>query len=133
MPREDFWTEQRPLFTAQFPAYYRSPQEGWGRFHTSQERYASLETEIIPLREKTGERTYILMHPYVHEPSLRQARGLREKPVGNAQAWYYPSDTMLVLWECFLIVDCDATHCARMQTYATSGSPLNSIWCRNSQ
>jgi hypothetical protein len=28
-------------------------------------------------------------------------RGFREVQVGNAQAWYYPADKIIVLWECF--------------------------------
>lgn len=28
--------------------------------------------------------------------------GLRHEDIGNAQAWYYPQDNVLVLWECFL-------------------------------
>jgi hypothetical protein len=27
--------------------------------------------------------------------------GFREVQVGNAQAWYYPADKTIVLWECF--------------------------------
>jgi len=27
--------------------------------------------------------------------------GFREAQVGNAQAWYYPADKTIVLWECF--------------------------------
>jgi hypothetical protein len=32
---DDFWTERRELFTAQFPPYYREPQQVHGRFPTS--------------------------------------------------------------------------------------------------
>ena len=28
-------------------------------------------------------------------------QGFREAQVGNAQAWYYPTEKALVLWECF--------------------------------
>jgi len=66
------------------------------------------------------------MHPYVREPKLTFTVGLYPKPkhyadqespigevigshhegfreaqVGNAQAWYYPTDKTIVLWECF--------------------------------
>ena len=61
---DDFWTERLPFFTAQFPTYYRQPQQVHGRFHTSEERYeASLPGEIIPLSAKKGSRTYVMMHP----------------------------------------------------------------------
>src|SRR2546423_6189578 len=28
-------------------------------------------------------------------------QGFREAQVGNAQAWYYPAEKTIVLWECF--------------------------------
>jgi hypothetical protein len=67
-----------------------------------------------------------MMHPYVLEPKLTFTVGLynnpkhyadqdnpigevigsnhegfREVQIGNAQAWYYPADKIIVLWECF--------------------------------
>ena len=83
--------------------------------------------EIIPISEKKGKRTYVMMHPYVLEPKLTLTVGLYPKPkvyadqdevrgktigqpkhegfrevqVGNAQAWYYHLDKTIVLWECF--------------------------------
>ena len=30
-----------------------------------------------------------------------QVEGFREAQVGSAQAWYYPADKTIVLWECF--------------------------------
>jgi hypothetical protein len=68
-----------------------------------------------------------MMQPYVVEPHLILTIGLYNKPkhyvdqespigetrgqphvqgfqeaqVGNAQAWYYPTDKTIVLWECF--------------------------------
>jgi hypothetical protein len=27
---------------------------------------------------------------------------LQEREIGNAQAWYYPAEKALVLWECYL-------------------------------
>jgi len=123
---DDFWTERRELFTAQFPTYYREPQQVHGRFHTSDERYFDGSREIIPLTQRRGHRTYVMMHPYVREPKLTFTVGLYTKPkqyadqespigevigsnhegfrevqVGNAQAWYYPADKTIVLWECF--------------------------------
>jgi hypothetical protein len=61
---DDFWTARHYLFTAKFPTYYTQPQKVWGRFHTSEEQYhASLDEEIIPIKEKKGKRTYIMMQP----------------------------------------------------------------------
>ena len=62
-PEDDFWTERIELFTAQFPTYYTQPETVWGRVHTSQERYRGTRHEIIPIRERQGQRTYVMMHP----------------------------------------------------------------------
>jgi hypothetical protein len=124
--RDDFWTERIALLTAQFPTYYTQPQKVWGRFHTSEEQYTDSREEVIPIKEKKGKRTYIMMQPYVREPNLTLTIGLYDKPkqyadqespigevigskqkgfrevqVGNAQAWYYQGDKTIVLWECF--------------------------------
>jgi len=123
---DDFWTERLPFFTAQFPTYYRKPQQVHGRFHTSEEQFEASLNEIIPISEKRGKRAYVMMHPYVVEPKLALTVGLYDKPkqyadqespigevigsnhegfreaqVGNAQAWYYHADKTIVLWECF--------------------------------
>jgi hypothetical protein len=124
---DDFLTEHIELFTAQFPSYYTKPQKVRGRFHTSEEKYSASTHEIIPISEKQGNRTYVMMQPYVLEPKLTLTVGLYTKPkhfadqespigevigtphmqgfrevqVGNAQAWYYPADKTIVLWECF--------------------------------
>jgi hypothetical protein len=120
------WYAHHYLFTAQFPTYYTKPQKVWGRFHTSVEQYTDSKKEIIPIKEKKGKRTYVMMQPYVHEPNLTFTIGLYDKPkqyadqdssigevigskhegfkevkVGNAQAWYYHTDKTIVLWECF--------------------------------
>jgi hypothetical protein len=123
---DEFWTEHIQLLTAQFPTYYRKPQKVWGKFHASDERYFDGSHEIIPLAHRKGQRTYVMMHPYVLEPKLTFTVGLYSKPkkyhdqessigevigsnhegfrkaqVGNAQAWYYHEDKTIVLWECF--------------------------------
>jgi hypothetical protein len=124
---DEFWTERVQLFTAQFPAYDTKPQNVWGRFHTAEEDYFGAASEIVPLKHKKGRCTYIMMQPYVLEPIITFSVGLyntpkpyadqetaigitigqpiqqgfREVQVGNAQAWYYPADQTIVLWECF--------------------------------
>jgi len=123
---DEFWTERRELFPAQFPTYSTTPQKVWGRLHTSEEHYESSRQEIIPISEKKGARTYVIMQPYVREPKLTLTVGLytnpkhyadqdspigeviganqegfREAQVGHAQAWYYRKDKTIVLWECF--------------------------------
>ena len=128
---DEFWTERLPFFTAQFTTYYQEPQQVHGRFHTKDEQYTPWRREIIPLSARRGERTYVMMQPYVLQPELTftarvyntpkryadqesaigevtgrtQMQGFREFQVGNAQAWYYPADKVIVLWECFLYDD----------------------------
>jgi hypothetical protein len=144
---DDFWTERLPFFAAQLPAYYRKPQQIHGRFHTSDEEYSPSRHEIIPLSERRGQRTYVLMQPYVLQPKLTftvgvynrpkqyadqespigkvigapQAQGFREVEVGNAQAWYYPAEKTIVLWECFFYDD------FRKHPMATDTNMLN-LW-----
>jgi hypothetical protein len=127
VPEREFWTEHIPLFTAQLPTYYREPQQLHGRFHISEKQYTSARHEIIPLTEKSGRRTYVKMQPYVRKPKLTMTigvydtpkhyadqdsaigkvigaprqQGFRETQIGDAQAWYYPADKTIVLWECF--------------------------------
>jgi len=123
----DFWMQRVKFFAVQFPSYYKIPQTVFGRFHVSEERYFHGSTEIIPLSAKTGSRTYVMMQPLVFEPILTltiglynkpkhyadqesatgetlgapQMEGVREQQIGNAQAWSYPADKTIVLWECF--------------------------------
>jgi hypothetical protein len=79
--KDDFWSARHYLFTAKFPTYYTQPQKVWGRFHTSEEQYhASPDEEIIPIKEKKGKRTYVMMQPYVREPNLTLTIGLYDKP-----------------------------------------------------
>ena len=106
---------------------YTHPQKVWGRFHTNDEQYINSPHEIIPIKEKKGQRTYVMMQPYVLEPKLTltiglydkpkhfadqnsaigktigtpQHQGFREAQVGNAQAWCYHQDKTIVLWEGF--------------------------------
>jgi hypothetical protein len=92
------------------------------RLHVSEERYGGRE-ELYPLTYKSGDRTYVHGRPYILEPEIRLTidlyptptqdgavgkvassawEGLRHRAIGNAQAWSYPADHLLVLWECYL-------------------------------
>ena len=91
------------------------------RLHTTTERYAGRH-ELVPLSQSTGERVYVHGKPYIlvpdvtltvrlHDPpDLTGAigavagsnwTGMRHEDIGQAQAWLYPADQLLVLWECF--------------------------------
>src|SRR2546429_9801477 len=81
---DDFWTEHRELFTAQFPSYYTKPQKVRGRFHMSEEKYSASTHEIIPISEKQGTRTYVMMRKYSGNPSLPSEKtGLSKKSCYN--------------------------------------------------
>lgn len=122
---DPFWSEYSHLFTTNVPAYL-TEQKIFGRFHISEEEYVTFPSEIVPISKKRGTRSYVMMHPFVVEPELTltvglynkqkkyadkespigevintHCRGLRETQLGNAQAWYYPHDKTIVLWECF--------------------------------
>ncbi len=91
------------------------------RLHTTTERYAG-RRELVPLSQSTGERVYVHAKPYILVPDVTLTVGLypaptdagaigevrgsdwtgmRHEDIGQAQAWLYPADQLLVLWECF--------------------------------
>ncbi|MGI8551929.1 MAG: hypothetical protein ACR2PL_14255 [Dehalococcoidia bacterium] len=94
------------------------------RAHVGPEAYSRSEgEELVPLTERRGVRTYVMARAYILEPMLTlEARltrrpdpsyangqvidhrweGMRSRKVGEGQAWYYSTDHLLVLWECFL-------------------------------
>ena len=123
---DDYWTHDTPLFVGTFPYYRNNPRMVQGKIHTAEESYFGAASEIIPLKNKKGTCIYVNMHPYVLEPEVymniglyqkpkqyadqdeaigevlsTQVKGMRQHQIGNAQAWYYPADKTIVLWECF--------------------------------
>ena len=91
------------------------------RLHTSTERYAG-RREIVPLSQPAGERVYVHGKPYILVPDITLTVRLHEQPdpvgaigqvagsdwtgmrheeIGQAQAWFYAADRLVVLWECF--------------------------------
>ena len=92
------------------------------KLHQSEERIRDHE-ELLPLEHKSGPRLYVHAKPYVLEPAITltvglcptstetgavgevvgsEWEGMRHREVGQAQAWYYPLDRLLMLWECYL-------------------------------
>ena len=92
------------------------------RLHIADEPHRGRES-LYPLAHQDGPRTYVHARPYVLEPAITLAidlspapnatgvigevveaawAGMRHREIGNAQAWYYPRDRVLVLWECVL-------------------------------
>jgi hypothetical protein len=128
---DPFWTHDTSLFEGTFHYYRDKKQEVRGKLHESKETYdfhvLGLSLERDSLTRTKGTRSYVMMHPYVSEPNLimsvalypkpkqyadtgeaigettgTRVEGFRDVQIGNAQAWYYPEDKVLVLWECFL-------------------------------
>ncbi len=128
---DDYWTHDTPLFIGTFRYSRNNPRMVQGRVHVSEEHFSnSSVNEIIPLSTKKGTRQYINMQPYILEPEVfmtvgmypkpkqyadqdeaigevisTQVKGMRQHQIGNAQAWYYPQDKLIVLWECYLYKD----------------------------
>jgi hypothetical protein len=125
--QDDFWTHRQQLFTGTFSYFRNQPKAVYGRFHVSEERYSDKHDEIVPLWQASGKRTYVMFHPYALVPNITLTIGLYRKPkqyadmepsigkvqssewegereeqLGSGQAWYYHTDRILVLWECFL-------------------------------
>ncbi|MHB8645468.1 MAG: hypothetical protein ACYDAR_06740 [Thermomicrobiales bacterium] len=126
-PREEapYWAADIGLFEGRFRSTRDEPRIVRARVHTSEETYdqQSDDREIVPLATPRGTRTYVHLQPYLAFPDIRLTVGLspspraagaigevidaeevgvRQQPVGKAQAWYYPADRTVVLWECFL-------------------------------
>jgi hypothetical protein len=128
---DPFWTHDTFLFDGTFHYYRDKQQPVRGKLHVSGERYDfnefghSLERGL--LKTAQGKRIYMLMHPYIIVPNVVMSVALHPRPkqyvdafeaighvtktklegyrdikIGNAQAWYYPEDNSIVLWECFL-------------------------------
>ncbi len=94
------------------------------RLHASEERYHGRGGgELIALAHPEGVATYVHAQPYVLEPAITLSidisptstragvigevvgsdwAGMRHRDIGDAQAWWYPADRVLMLWECFL-------------------------------
>jgi hypothetical protein len=90
------------------------------RLHTETERVTS-RRELVPVTQP-AERVYLHGKPYILVPDITltvqlhpepdpagaigtvtgsEWLGMRHEDIGQAQAWFYPADRLLVLWECF--------------------------------
>jgi hypothetical protein len=90
--------------------------------HQSEETFHHAES-LFPIPSQKGNRSYFHAKPYILIPKMTlnigltrpkadsdeigrvigsDVKNLQERELGNAQAWYYPADKVLVLWECYL-------------------------------
>jgi hypothetical protein len=91
--------------------------------HRSEETYEHSIENLFPISSRRGNRSYFHAKPYILIPHMTLTIGLtrpkadsgeigrvigsdvtklQEREIGNAQAWYYPAEKALVLWECYL-------------------------------
>lgn len=122
---DPYWTEDVGLFEGRFRYTGGEPRIVRARVHRSEETYRldALDREIVPIAASTGTRTYLHLQPYLVVPDIRitvalspnpqldgeigavvaaEERNGRRQPIGKMQAWHYPADGTLVIWECFL-------------------------------
>jgi hypothetical protein len=124
-----YWTHDTSLFTGSFYFFGRGePVLVRGKLHLAESPYSKtdLDLDIIPISQKRGVSTYIHLKAYVLVPDITLTIGLypepkqyadqmpaigeviasheapkmREHEIGNGQAWYYPADRLIELWEC---------------------------------
>jgi hypothetical protein len=119
---DPYWTEDVGLFEGRFRFTGGDPRIGRARAHRSEETYHLnvLDRQIVPVAAPSGTRTYLHLQPYLIVPDIRltvaftpgpqldgaigevvaaEERGGRPHPIGKAQAWFYPADGTLVIWE----------------------------------
>lgn len=89
--------------------------------HTKESERVSLVIDRLEAPYLSGpqERAYVHAKPFILEPRYyatvawdpvrgrgevinSEQRGVEEHYIGNAQAWHYTQDDLLVLWECYL-------------------------------
>lgn len=122
---DPYWMEDIGLFEGTFRYTHDEPRIVRARVYLSEEMYHldALDQEIVPVALSTGTRTYLHLQPYLVVPDIRltaalspnpqpggaigavvaaEERGGRQQPIGKAQAWCYPVDGTLVIWEAFL-------------------------------
>lgn len=116
---DPYWQEDVAIGTGRF--FHGEDFSIRMRVHTATER-ASRRHEIVPLSDTVRERVSVHGKPYLLVPDLTLTvaltpesepagaigtvtgsawTGMRHEDIGQAQAWYYPTDQLLVLWECF--------------------------------
>lgn len=65
------------------------------RSHEACERYGGRGGETVFALSTPGERTYLQSRLYFHAPP----ESSREQRLADGQAWYYPAEAAIVLWE----------------------------------
>ena len=91
-----YWNDDRELGEVFFGHDYRLIR---ARSHIAVERFFGRGSEtLFALTEREGRRTYVQSRLYLpHAPGIA-----REQRIAAAQAWHYPADRTVVLWELLL-------------------------------
>jgi hypothetical protein len=128
-PEKPFWQHDEEIAVATF---FGDPTGIRLKAHMAEEPFfrATEGTELVSLSTMRGTRTYVLARPYIMEPDYRLTIGLYPQPevsgaigevissdqigmkhreIGQSQAWLYPQDRTLIVWECYLHDWCRAT------------------------
>src|SRR5437588_8549153 len=90
LEQDTYWQEDIALFEGVF-SYFRShnrprPVQVRAKIHTSQERYADGNTEIVSIEPRNGKRTYVMMQPYMEEPNVILTVGIPPKGYADTAA-----------------------------------------------
>jgi hypothetical protein len=114
-----WWTRDETLCNA---LIQQVPYSVRMSIHNAPEQYRD-SSELVALKRKQGERNYVQVQLYVLVPDIllqvalydrpaptgaighvtgSEWAGMRHQQIGDAQAWYYPEDRLLVLWEIVL-------------------------------
>ena len=106
-----YWILDTSLFEGQFTYFGNSPVQVRSKVYQSEEKYRlqKAEQDREPVHTLRGTRQHIDMRPFVSVRNVTltiDLNVLERKPlwveIGQVQAWYYPQDHLIVLWECFL-------------------------------
>ena len=121
---DEYWIEEARLCTGTFRYYQNKPRPVWAQLQVSEETYTfePHEQAITPVTHLRGTRTYVHAQVFTWESNVfftvgllprpaadgsigqvvgTEQRGQRRQELGKAQAWYYPAEGLLMIWECF--------------------------------
>lgn len=92
-----YWHEDQPLGMIYLG---RHPRLVHARSHQETETFRGRDSEtFFTLTEREVERGYVQSRLSIHAPEASR----REQRIADAQAWFYPADQTIVLWELILL------------------------------
>lgn len=112
-PNPLYWTHDTSLFEGQFRYFGEHSVMVRGKIHVAEEPYQATDHDqalVALTTTEQGIRISVQMKPFALLPPDRlsgtvvssQERKKWEVEIGNAQAWYYPQDKIIVIGECVL-------------------------------